>query len=412
MIKFYTLWLGQTISLIGSRVTSFSLMLWLWDQTEQAAPLAIMTFISLIAPLAASTFAGVIVDRFTRKHIMIGADIIAGITTCFLILMAVNDQLMIWHIYIVAAINSVADYFQSLSFYASISMIVPKTHYNRANAMNSYLGYYSASIIAPAIAAVLYNRYGLGIIFLQDMATFLFAIGLLSLLTIPQPEEQPANENENWQTSVTFGWRYIRSKQNLWVLLLIVTAIGMCTSAAGALYAPMILAQSNADTYAFLQAFVGVGGVLSAAILTIWKGPSNMIRGIFLGYMLMGVFNMMLAFGQNILIWLPFAVLAGITGPIPGTYLQTLWMNNTEPEVQGRIYATNYLISGVMMGITTLLIGFLADHVFIPLMREGSIFGAGDGAGLSFLYFMQVFILFLIAVAALRIKKLWTLNPA
>ncbi|RMG73429.1 MAG: MFS transporter [Chloroflexi bacterium] len=407
MRNFYVLWLGQTVSLIGSRVTTFALMLWLWDVTNQAAPLAIITFINLIAPLSASIVAGVIVDRFTRKWLMLCADMIAGLTTLILMWLSVNEQLMIWHVYVVVSINSFVGYFQSLSFSTSISLIVPKNRYNRANAMNSYLGYYSASIISPGIAAVLYTQFGLEAVFLLDMLTFLFALVMLLFIHIPQPASTPSSET--WRGKITFGWRYIRAKPHLWLLLVVVSLIGICSTAAGAIYAPMILAQSDSDTYAFLQVFVGVGGVFSAALLSLWRGPNNLIKGVFVGYMLMGVFNMGLALGQTLWIWLPFAVLAGMTGPIPGTYLQTLWMKHTEPEVQGRVFATNYLFSGTLMGIASLGVGFLADYVFIPLMRKdtplNNVFGKGDGAGLSLLYFMLVFTLLLVAYVALRLKQ-------
>jgi MFS family permease len=75
--KFILIWLGQLVSSIGSYMSDFALTLWAWELTGSATALALVSFFSLLPSIVVSLFAGIIVDRTNRKHLMMLGDAIA-----------------------------------------------------------------------------------------------------------------------------------------------------------------------------------------------------------------------------------------------------------------------------------------------------------------------------------------------
>ena len=96
---FLTIWLGQLGSNVGGRMTHFAMTLWIWDLTHQATALALVGFFTQLPQLLTMPLAGVIVDRCSRKRLMIAGDTVAAVATLVILTLQVNGQLQIWHLY-------------------------------------------------------------------------------------------------------------------------------------------------------------------------------------------------------------------------------------------------------------------------------------------------------------------------
>jgi MFS family permease len=77
MRTFTIIWFGQLVSTIGSYMTEFALTLWAWEVTGSATALALVGFFSQLSRIPITVFAGLIVDWFNRKQLMILGDTIA-----------------------------------------------------------------------------------------------------------------------------------------------------------------------------------------------------------------------------------------------------------------------------------------------------------------------------------------------
>jgi MFS family permease len=165
---------GQVVSLLGSSMTAFALTIWAWRITGQATALGLVNFAALFPLVILSPLAGALVDRWNRKLVMILSDLGAGIGTVALFILLSLGTLEIWHIYIVAAFMGASQAFQFPAYSASITLMVPKEHLSRANAM---LGIARSipSIFAPMAAGAL-----IGLIDIQGMFECLSRRGILS----------------------------------------------------------------------------------------------------------------------------------------------------------------------------------------------------------------------------------------
>ena len=186
MRKFIVIWIGQLASLLGSEMTNFAITIWAWQVTGQATPLSLIFFFVQTPRVAASLFAGVLVDRYSRKLLMIIGDLVAGFSTIALLFLFLSNNLQIWHLYCTAAVNSLFGFIQGLAYSASLSLLVTPQQYTRVTALNS-VQMSGSYILAPALAGSLYPLIGLKGILIIDLATFIIAIATLSIVQIPQP---------------------------------------------------------------------------------------------------------------------------------------------------------------------------------------------------------------------------------
>lgn len=402
---FLIIWVGQSASVLGTEMTNFALTLWAWELTGQATPLALILFFSRLARVMAAVFSGPLVDGrspflgryWTRKQLMMLGDAIAGCSTLILLGLLLTQQLAIWQLYVSALLNGLFSYVQELAYSASMSMIVPKQHYARATAMESYITYSGSEILAPVLAGTLYSLTGLQGILWIDLATFLVAISTVAWINIPQPLKDTVEPPSKpfWQ-EITFGFRYIWKRRSLLAILIFLLSTNLVATIAWAVHSPMILARSNnsAGVLASVQSAIGIGGILGAAVLSVWGGPKPRIHGLLLGSALGEFSGMMLGLARAQPIWMLTGFASAFFAPFFGSSNQAIWLSKVAPEVQGRVFATRYLIAQITAPIGFAIAGPLADKWFGPAMSPGGLgaqwlggwFGTGSGAGMAVQY--------------------------
>ncbi|PSB11077.1 MFS transporter [Pleurocapsa sp. CCALA 161] len=426
MRKFTLIWFGQLISTIGSYMSEFALTLWAWELTGSATALALVGFFSLLPRVFISLFAGVLVDRANRKHLMILGDAIAAISTLVILILHLSGNLAIWHLYLAASINGGFGQIQQLAYSTSITLLVSPLNYTRANSMNSVV-HYGSNIMAPAIAGVLYPIIGLGGILPIDLATFTVAIATLIWIRIPQPdheieiEEEQGDEGEVsqlnvWWKEITFGIRYIWQRDSLRTLLLVTALFWFAHDLGGAIDEPMILARSdnNSQALSAILSLAGIGGVAGAVVLSAWGGTKRRVNWMLAGFMGAGVAKTIFGLGRNLTVWLPAQFCSSLNFPLLGSSETALWMEATPPELQGRVFAANSLVLELVSAIATLIAGPLSDRVLEPAMQSQNIFsslfapifGTGIGAGMALLYVISAIAMFLIGAVGYQLPQL------
>ena len=135
---FLVMWAGQLLSLTGSSITRFALTLWAWEVSGQATVLATVALFSFGPSILIGPLAGALVDRWPRKAVLIGADVAAALVTAMLLILHLSDALAIWHLYLAGVLQGIAEAFQSPAYTASITLMVPEKHYERASGLTSF----------------------------------------------------------------------------------------------------------------------------------------------------------------------------------------------------------------------------------------------------------------------------------
>lgn len=415
MRTFITIWLGQLASTIGSYMTGFALTLWAWEVTGSATALALVSFFSQLPRILITVIAGLIVDRFNRKYLMILGDSIAALSTIGIGTLYLADNLHIWHLYFAASLSGGFGQIQSLAYQTSISSMVPPHQLTRANSMNSAV-HYGSAIFGPALAGMLYPLIGLMGILPIDLMTFGIAIATLFCVHIPQPPPQNTPQIETLFSKLTFGFREIWQQPSLRSLLLISVLFKFFHDLGGAVYNPMILARTHGSATALAStgAAAGVGGVTGAILLSAWGGPKRRIAGMLSGFIGAGVSKTVFGLGRSPFVWIPAQFCSSLNFPLLGSSRTAIWMTQITPERQGRVFAANTLVMQVVSAIAALMAGPLADRIFEPLLMPGGvlapflggIFGTGAGVGMALLYVLSSVSLLLVGMGGYALPVL------
>lgn len=398
MLAFTIIAIGQAISLIGSGMTQFAITIWAWQETGQATTLALAGFFGFAPVVFASPLAGALVDRWSRKLVMMLSDLAAGIGTIALLILFQADTLDIWHIYLINAFVGIFQAFQWPAFSAAISVMLPKEQYARANGMLQFARS-GAGILAPVFAGGLIGLAGISWVFGMDIITFLFAIGALLFVAIPEPErsrEGQEGQGSLWKESL-FGFRYIWKRKSLFWLQMMFFVSNLIGAFGFTVLAAMILARTNDNTVILgsVQSAGAFGGALGGLLLSTWGGPKKRIHGVLLGFISLSLFStVLMGLGRSLPIWATASFLGAAAIPILNGSNQAIWQAKVQPDVQGRVFSVRRLIAQITIPIAMLLGGPLADYVFEPAMNPGGalapvfgpLLGTGPGSGMALMF--------------------------
>jgi DHA3 family macrolide efflux protein-like MFS transporter len=138
-VRFFTLWIGQALSLLGSQLVQFAIIWYLTQKTNSATTLAIASMMGLLPQVLLSPFIGTWVDRGNRRFILIAADATVAAVTLVLSILFSTGVVQTWHIYLALFIRVVAGGFHQSAFGASVVLLVPKEHLARIQGFNQAL---------------------------------------------------------------------------------------------------------------------------------------------------------------------------------------------------------------------------------------------------------------------------------
>ena len=399
MFGFSIVWVGQIISLLGTSMTGFAVTIWAYQKTNSATTLAMLGFFFVAPMLIASPFAGAIVDRSNRKMMMMVSDIASGLATIVILILYTTGHLEIWHLFITNAIQGVFQSFQWPAYSAAITTMIPKEQYGRANGMLS-LADTASNIFAPILAGALLGFIGLSGILIIDIATFIFAIGALLLVFIPQPKitQEGRQAQGNLFKEAFFGFQYILKRPPLLALQIVFLTGNFFVGIPGAVEAAMILANtaSNAKSLAIVNSAGAVGGVVGGLVMSAWGGPKRRVHGVLFGWFFSSLLGLVLmGLGRLTPIWMVAAFFYMFFIPIINGSNQAIWQAKVPPDLQGKVFSIRRLIAWFVNPLAMLIAGPLSDKILEPAMQDpqsalaqatGWFMGTGPGRGMALLF--------------------------
>jgi DHA3 family macrolide efflux protein-like MFS transporter len=394
MVVFLIIWLGQTVSQVGSGLTGFALGVWVYQSTGSALQFALIALFTVVPRIVLSPLAGVVVDRWDRRRAMIVGDSGAGAGTLLIAALFFSGRLEIWHIYLATALSSAFTTLQWPAYAAITPQLVAKESLGRANGMIQ-LGRGISEILAPLLAGMLVVVIGLRGIVLIDVVTFAFAVLTLIVIRLPQAAPVARNESagEPFRQELVFGWRYLQRRPGLMGLLLFLAVISFVWAMLGAVLTPMMLTFATPEKLGMIISVAGVGYLSGSLLMSSWGGPRRLIIGV-LGFELLSAASFVLmGLRPSVALVAVGAFVAHLAIAMGLSCNQALWQRKVAPEVQGRVFAAQQMITQAAAPVGYLVAGFLADAIFEPMLQEGGaltgsagrVIGVGTGRGMALL---------------------------
>jgi MFS family permease len=200
---FRNLWLATFITSLGDWLGFVALNLYVFNLTGSAMALAGLLAMEAVPAMLIGPFAGVIVDRFRRRQVMIITNMVA--MTTFLLLPFTTE---LWHIYVLALVARTTATFHLPAERALIPDLIGKDRIINANAALGIIQHLTL-IIGPAIAGALVAASSASVAFIANAITFLIAAFFVSRITGEIPRTRTPEEAEaGWLDDLKVGLRY------------------------------------------------------------------------------------------------------------------------------------------------------------------------------------------------------------
>jgi len=418
--KYIIFWVSQSISQLGSAMTSFALILWTYEQKHSAMAVSLMSFCNYIPFILVSLIAGSFVDKHNKKAIMLFADTLAAVCSFGVLVLSFSGTLQVWNIYVVNLIIGTMNAFQQPASAVAIGRIVPPDKISKVSGMNSFSGNLT-NVLSPVLSAFVFSFGGLKSILMIDLASFLVAFCTLACV-IHIPEGKGNTHKQSVFTGTKDGIRFLKSERGILYIMLTMALINFFSRLTYEnILSPMILSRSNGsnETLGIVNAVIGIGGIAGGMIVSFKKAAKKNAKMIYLSAALSFLFgDILMAIGRNVFVW----SLAGIAASLPIPFILTgqnvILYSKIPKEMQGTIFAIRNAVQYCTIPFGILLGGFLADYVFEPFMRSdhllsnylAAVVGKGDGSGMATMFLITGISGFLISYFAYKTPEIKMLD--
>jgi DHA3 family macrolide efflux protein-like MFS transporter len=348
---FFTLWIGQAFSLLGSQLVQFALVWWLTKTTGSAAVLATASLVALLPNVFLSPVAGTLIDRWNRRIVMLVADSLIALATLVLIGVFAAGEARTWIIYGVMLVRATGGVFHLPAMNASTSLMVPTSELGRVQGMNAALNG-TMTIIAPPVGALLIEALPMQTVLAVDILTAALGIGALWLVHIPQPVRATPPGALNVRRDLAEALRYMRGMPGMMILVCMAVAINFVLIPAGTLL-PLLIKDhfgGGAQEFGWMESSFGIGVVAGGIVLSVWGGFKRKIVTSQVGVIGIGIGHVVLGVTPGTLFAVALASLfvSGFMVSFNGAAYAVL-QTTIAPEMQGRVFT---LITSLATGIS------------------------------------------------------------
>ena len=391
--RYWFIFSGQALSIIGSSLTQFVLMWWIADTTGSVSALAFAGTVALLPQALLSPVGGVFADRYSRRMMMILADAVSAVCVVFLMILFLTDNIELWHIYLMMGIRGAMQAFQSPAVEASTAMLVPESFIPRAAGLNQIL--MGATLVASApLGALAVGMMPLGWALSIDVFTALLGIAPLFFFAIPQIRKKERHSYflkevlYELNDGVTLVWKD-RGLKRLFLLLGGIVLVIMPTFT----FIPLLVKEyfkGGINEVSLMEALAGAGMVAGGVLVTIISPKRKML------WILAGLGISCFAISFTALVpanwfWLAtfFWMISSIAFIFANAPLTALLQTIIPNEIQGRVLSLLNMIMGLAAPVGLLIAN--------PL---------GEWIGLRFLFIVIGFLGGLVAFLGFSSKRL------
>ncbi len=395
--SYLLLWGTQALSGLGSAMTNFALLIWLYQKNGSALETALLSVCSYAPYVIMSIFAGALSDRWDKRRTMLVCDFLAAACTVMVLILLKLQLLQAWHMYVLNAVNGLMNTVQQPASDVAATLLIPQEYYQKTSGLRSF-SQSLTTILTPVIASALYAFSGMELVIAVDLATFSLAfIVLCFFIRIPDPPGGSKQE-ETLTASTRIGLRWLKRNPLILNLIFFLAFINLIASAFDAALPALLLnRKAGGETVlGLVNSFAGAAMLAGSMLVTLFPAPKNRVKAICLSLLLsMGTENFLLAFGRTPIIWYIGSILGWLSIPLMNANLDVILRTSISADMQGRVFSCRNTLQFFSIPVGFLLGGLLVDRVLEPWMASVSdssllvgMFGSGKGSGAALLFFI------------------------
>lgn len=367
-IKVIRFLVAQTISLFGSSLVQYAIIWYITLSTSSGVMMSIATLCGYVPQIGISLFAGVWLDKYDRKKIMMMADGVIAFATLLIAIAFILGYNSIYLLFGVLIVRSIGTGIQTPAVNAILPQIVPSGHLMKINGINSSI---QALImfLSPAVSGAILSVTSIEITFFIDVITAIIGIGMM--FTIPVKINQIQKEKVLSVTAeMKLGFRFLKEHRMILNQILFLMIV-MVLISPSAFLTPLLVSRSFGSEVwrlSITQMTFSLGAVLGGVLIASWGGFKNRQYTILLATLGYGVMMIAMGAAPVFILFLLFNGLIGITMPCFNAPVTVYLQEQVEPQMHGRIFSVLQIANACSLPLGTLIFGPLADQVSIQLL--------------------------------------------
>ncbi len=352
---------GQSISLIGTWMQMTAQAWLVLSLTHSSTALGIVVALQTVPVLLLGPYGGVIADRTDKRKMMIALQSAMGVQALTLGVLTVAGVVQVWEIGILAAVLGLNNAFENPSRQSFMLELVGPEHLRNAVTLNSVLVNVARSI-GPAVAGILIATVGDGVSFLVNAASFVAVVA--SLITMDTTALSPVEPMRRARGQLREGLRYVRSRRQLAVPLIMMGIAG-CLTYEFQVSLPVMADRGldvGATGFGFMTGAMGIGAVFGG-LLVAARGNTGLRPLVMASFGFAGALALA-TLAPNLAIELIALALAGAASISFMSTGNTTLQLNSAPEMRGRVMSLWFVafqgstpIGGPLVGWTMAVLG-------------------------------------------------------
>ena len=371
---------SQCITLFGSTLVQMAIVWYATMQTASGVWVAAFTVGSYLPQFLISFIGGVWADRYHRKKLIIGADMLIAFAT-FIMVLAIphisSEPALLGGLLVMSVVRSFGAGIQTPAVNAVIPQLVPAQQLMRYNGINAAMQSV-VNFAAPAAAGAVFAVSTLRTTLMIDIVTAILGTGMLSCLALPKQDafsyRTPLLKEDSIFSDIKTGVRYAFSDRLIGKLLIIYGLFTFFCVPAGYL-AGLLVRRVFGDTYWYLTAVevVGFAGMMAGGVaMSIWGGLRSRGKTLAAGLLAFGSFAIGMGFSKNFILYLGLMAFYGVALTVVQTAITTMLQEKTDTSMQGRVFGLLGTMYAGFLPIGMAVFGPLADIVPLQWIMIGS----------------------------------------
>ena len=365
---------SQCITLFGSTLVQMALIWYATMQTASGVWVAAFTVGSYLPQFLISFIGGVWADRYHRKKLIIGADMLIAFAT-FIMVLAIphisSEPALLGGLLVMSVVRSFGAGIQTPAVNAVIPQLVPAQQLMRYNGINATMQSV-VNFAAPAAAGAVFAVSTLRTTLMIDIVTAVLGTGLLSCLVLPK--QDTSFEKSGVLSDMKIGVRYAFSDRGIGKLLIIYGLFTFFCVPAGYL-AGLLVRRIFGDTYWYLTAVevVGFAGMMAGGVaMSTWGGFRSRGKTLAAGLLAFGSFAIGMGFSKNFILYLGLMAFYGVALTMVQTAITTMLQERTDTSMQGRVFGLLGTMYAGFLPLGMTVFGPLADILPLQWIMIGS----------------------------------------
>ena len=365
---------SQCITLFGSTLVQMAIVWYATMQTASGVWVAAFTVGSYLPQFLISFIGGVWADRYHRKKLIIGADMLIAFAT-FIMVLAIphisSEPALLGGLLVMSVVRSFGAGIQTPAVNAVIPQLVPAQQLMRYNGINATMQSV-VNFAAPAAAGAVFAVSTLRTTLMIDIVTAVLGTGLLSCLVLPK--QDTSFEKSGVLSDMKIGVRYAFSDRGIGKLLIIYGLFTFFCVPAGYL-AGLLVRRIFGDTYWYLTAVevVGFAGMMAGGVaMSTWGGFRSREKTLAAGLLAFGSFAIGMGFSKNFILYLGLMAFYGVALTMVQTAITTMLQERTDTSMQGRVFGLLGTMYAGFLPLGMAVFGPLADILPLQWIMIGS----------------------------------------